>query len=62
MLKLSSSRFFAADPSLLIDAVVVEEEPDEDKNRKVRRSLEAGDVIESVFNISRIVGLDACGE
>lgn len=33
---------------------------DEDKNRKVRRSLEPSDVILSVFNISRIVGLDAC--
>ncbi|KAM0748128.1 beach-domain-containing protein [Meredithblackwellia eburnea MCA 4105] len=32
----------------------------EDKNRKVRRSLEPGDVIKSVFNINRIVGLDAC--
>ncbi|KAL8292462.1 hypothetical protein RQP46_001074 [Phenoliferia psychrophenolica] len=32
----------------------------EDKNRKVRRSLEPGDVIKSVFNVNRIVGLDAC--
>ncbi|KAK4701644.1 hypothetical protein P7C70_g4583, partial [Phenoliferia sp. Uapishka_3] len=32
----------------------------EDKNRKVRRSLDPGDVIKSVFNVNRIVGLDAC--
>ncbi|KAK4047592.1 beige protein-like 1 [Microbotryomycetes sp. JL221] len=56
------------------DVVLVEQEPtdvsgepsagndtnaEEDKNRKVRRSLETGDVIESVFNVSRIVGMDA---
>lgn len=34
---------------------------EEDKNRKVRRSLEPGDVIVAVFNVYRIVGLDACG-
>lgn len=34
---------------------------EEDKNRKVRRSLEPGDVIVAVFNVHRIVGLDACG-
>lgn len=40
---------------------VVEQPIEEDKNRKVRRCLEPGDVILSVFNISRIVGLHASG-
>lgn len=37
------------------------EDPDgwEDKNRKVMRSLQHGDVVEYVHNISRLVGLDA---
>ncbi|SCV71197.1 BQ2448_2785 [Microbotryum intermedium] len=43
----------------MIDNESPEPVMDEDKNRKVRRSLESGDVIESVFNINRIVGLDA---
>ena len=32
----------------------------EDKNRKVVRSLERGDQIEHVTNVSRIIGLEAC--
>ena len=32
----------------------------EDKNRKVMRSLQRGDQVEHVHNISRIVGLEAC--
>lgn len=32
----------------------------EDKNRKVMRSLQAGDQVQQVFNISRIIGLEAC--
>lgn len=32
----------------------------EDKNRKVMRSLQRGDQVQQAFNISRIVGLDAC--
>lgn len=32
----------------------------EDKNRKVMRRLELGDTIQSVYNISRIIGLEAC--
>lgn len=32
----------------------------EDKNRKVMRRLEQGDVVLQVYNISRIVGLEAC--
>ncbi|CAN8100413.1 unnamed protein product [Discula destructiva] len=32
----------------------------EDKNRKVMRRLELGDTIQSVYNMSRIVGLQAC--
>ena len=40
------------------------DEPDmenfEDKNRKVMRSLQRGDQVEYVHNVSRIVGLEAC--
>ena len=32
----------------------------EDKNRKVMRRLEHGDSVQNVYNISRIIGLDAC--
>ncbi|KAI9801080.1 MAG: hypothetical protein M1833_002948 [Piccolia ochrophora] len=32
----------------------------EDKNRKVMRSLERGDQVQNVYNVSRIVGLEAC--
>ncbi|KAH7063205.1 hypothetical protein B0J12DRAFT_641803 [Macrophomina phaseolina] len=32
----------------------------EDKNRKVMRSLQSGDQVQHVFNVSRIVGLEAC--
>ncbi|OLN96672.1 WD repeat and FYVE domain-containing protein 3 [Colletotrichum chlorophyti] len=32
----------------------------EDKNRKVMRRLEAGDQVQAVYNISRIIGLEAC--
>lgn len=32
----------------------------EDKNRRVMRRLENGDVVQQVYNISRIVGLEAC--
>ena len=44
--------------------VVDADEPsaiEEDKNRKVLRSLEHGDTVVDVFNVSRIVGLDAHG-
>ena len=34
---------------------------EEDKNRKVLRSLEHGDTVVDVFNVSRITGLDAHG-
>jgi beige protein homolog 1 len=34
---------------------------EEDKNRKVLRSLEHGDTVMDVFNVSRITGLDAHG-
>lgn len=32
----------------------------EDKNRKVMRRLEHGDQVQAAYNISRIIGLDAC--
>ncbi|SZF04114.1 unnamed protein product [Blumeria hordei] len=38
----------------------VEDETYEDKNRKVMRSLQRGDQVLNVFNVSRIIGLEAC--
>lgn len=32
----------------------------EDKNRKVMTSLQRGDVVQQLYNVSRIVGLEAC--
>ena len=32
----------------------------EDKNRKVMRSLQRGDQVRQVYNVSRVVGLEAC--
>ncbi|KAI0101319.1 beige/BEACH domain-containing protein [Nemania sp. FL0031] len=32
----------------------------EDKNRRVMRRLQQGDAVQQVYNISRIIGLDAC--
>ncbi|KAI1343588.1 hypothetical protein F5Y15DRAFT_237193 [Xylariaceae sp. FL0016] len=32
----------------------------EDKNRRVMRRLEQGDAVQQVYNVSRIVGLEAC--
>lgn len=37
-----------------------EDDTYEDKNRKVMRSLQRGDQVQQVFNISRIIGLEAC--
>ena len=36
------------------------EDEDEDKNRKVMRSLERGEKVLNVYNVSRIIGLEAC--
>ena len=44
----------------MVDEVRDEYESYEDKNRKVMRSLQRGDQVEHVHNISRIVGLEAC--
>ncbi|KAI1427079.1 beige/BEACH domain-containing protein [Xylaria sp. FL1777] len=32
----------------------------EDKNRRVMRRLQQGDAVQQVYNVSRIIGLDAC--
>ena len=37
-----------------------DEEEEEDKNRKVMRSLERGEQVLNVYNVSRIIGLEAC--
>ncbi|KAL3418834.1 beige/BEACH domain-containing protein [Phlyctema vagabunda] len=51
-----SGDFSAATPN------AIEEGDDgfEDKNRKVMRSIQQGDKVQAVYNISRIIGLEAC--
>ena len=44
----------------IIDDPNEDEDGFEDKNRKVMRTLQHGDVIQHVCNVSRIVGLEAC--
>ncbi|KAF5859341.1 hypothetical protein ETB97_002952 [Aspergillus alliaceus] len=44
----------------MIDDPKADLEDYEDKNRKVMRSLHRGDQVDSVCNMSRIVGLEAC--
>ncbi|KAF2454179.1 hypothetical protein BDY21DRAFT_354308 [Lineolata rhizophorae] len=44
----------------IIDDPKEDEDGFEDKNRKVMRSLQHGDQVQHVCNVSRIVGLDAC--
>ena len=44
----------------MVDDPREEAEDYEDKNRKVMRSLQRGDQVEHVHNVSRIVGLEAC--
>ncbi|PVI05394.1 beach-domain-containing protein [Periconia macrospinosa] len=43
----------------MVDAMYEDEEGFEDKNRKVMRSLNRGDQVQYVCNISRVVGLEA---
>lgn len=44
----------------MIDDPRIDPENYEDKNRKVMRSLHRGDQVQSVCNMSRIIGLEAC--
>lgn len=57
----------ASDSQLLEGAFEVVEDPKEDedgviedKNRKIMTSLQRGDMVQQLYNISRIVGLEAC--
>lgn len=43
----------------LVDDPQESEEAFEDKNRKIMRSVQRGDSIKAVFNVSRIIGLEA---
>jgi hypothetical protein len=43
----------------MVDAMLEDEDGFEDKNRKVMRSLNRGDQVQYVCNISRVVGLEA---
>lgn len=45
----------STDDNKWIDSVV------EDKHRRIRHSLEQGDVIEAVHNVRRVVGIDSSG-
>ncbi|KAF2492671.1 beach-domain-containing protein [Lophium mytilinum] len=44
----------------MVDGPMEDEDGFEDKNRKVMRSLQRGDQVQHVCNVSRIVGLEAC--
>jgi beige protein homolog 1 len=44
----------------IIDDPREDEDGFEDKNRKVMRAIRPGDVIQVIYNVSRIVGLEAC--
>lgn len=44
----------------IVDDPREETEDYEDKNRKVMRSLQRGDQVEHVHNVSRVIGLEAC--
>jgi len=50
----------AEDDFELIDDPNDNEDGFEDKQRKVMRSLKRGDQVQHVFNVSRIIGLEAC--
>ncbi|KAK6831972.1 hypothetical protein RU639_002670 [Aspergillus parasiticus] len=54
------SRSVFEDSFEMIDDPKADLEDYEDKNRKVMRSLHRGDQVDSVCNMSRIVGLEAC--
>lgn len=55
-----SSSLAAEDDFELVDDPKDNEDGFEDKQRKVMRSLKRGDLVQHVFNISRIIGLEAC--
>ena len=44
----------------MINTFEDDQEEFEDKNRKVMRSLQRGDQVEHIHNVSRIIGLEAC--
>ena len=50
-----------ADESKLKEASEDINQPEEDKNRKILRLLELGDVVLDVYNVARVSGLDVCG-
>ena len=51
---------FDDDYELVEDPRGDDDEGYEDKNRKVMRSIQHGDVVEDVYNVSRLVGLSPC--
>ncbi|CAG8246185.1 unnamed protein product [Penicillium olsonii] len=55
----SDNRSLMEDNFELIDDPKIELEDYEDRNRKVMRSLQRGDQVQSVCNLSRIIGLEA---
>ena len=49
-----------ADAFEMINAFESENEEHDDKNRRVMRSLQRGDQVVHIYNISRVIGLEAC--
>lgn len=43
----------------MLSADHLDEEVQEDKHRRVRHELEPGDVIEAVYTVARIAGVDS---
>lgn len=56
----SGSQLLEGDFELVDDPKEAENGLIEDKNRKVMTSLQRGDIVQQLYNISRIVGLEAC--
>ncbi|KAF2398110.1 beach-domain-containing protein [Trichodelitschia bisporula] len=56
----SAASGFREDEYEIIEDPREDEDGFEDKNRKVMRTLQPGDVIQNVCNVSRIIGLEAC--
>ena len=59
-LELPNEQVDVEDGFEIVDETPEEQDNFEDKNRKVMRGLQRGDQVDSVHNISRIVGLEAC--
>jgi hypothetical protein len=57
---ISNSQLLEGDFEMVEDPQEGEDGVVEDKNRKVMTSLQRGDMVQQLYNISRIIGLEAC--